>query len=57
MAVIIPELGFAKRIPDGGFVEVDSDSSTSMMKVKSYTPKNGYIHTYTQMHACTQLHL
>ena len=33
MTVMIPELGIAKRIPDGGFVEVDSESLTSMMKV------------------------
>ena len=33
VTVMIPELGIAKRIPDGGFVEVDSESLTSMMKV------------------------
>ena len=33
VTVIIPELGIVKRIPDGGFVEADSESLTSIMKV------------------------
>ena len=33
--VRIPEVSFIKRIPKGGFVEVDSESLTSMMRVSS----------------------
>ena len=34
MMVTIPELGIAQHIPDGGFVEIDSESLTSMMRVR-----------------------